>query len=247
VHCGFWGETGRRGVAVSDGTSGRRAANGSSCRIYVVRHGTTRMNLENRYRGRREIPLDGQGWADARRAGERLAAADLSAVYCGPLRRTIDTAYVIAKKAGGVPVYPLPGLVNLDYGAWEGLTSREAMKRDPRAFRLYRDAPELATCPGGEPLADAAERAMMALDAIARQHPGESVAAVTHSVVVRLAVGKMTGRLGPEWRFPLATGSITTVDAVDGTLTVPLRDNAANWMIDLREPQMARTASSFHR
>jgi len=232
---------------VSSGTGGRRAANSSSCRIYVVRHGTTRMNLENRYRGRREIPLDGQGWADARRAGERLAGADLSAVYCGPLRRTIDTAYVIAKKAGGVPVYPLPGLVNLDYGAWEGLTAREAMKRDPRAFRLYRDAPELATCPGGESLADAAERAMMALDAIARQHVGESVAAVTHSVIVRLAVGKMTGRLGPEWRFPLATGSITTVDAVDGALTVPLRDNAANWTVDLREPQIARTASSFQR
>jgi len=88
---------------------------------------------------------------------------------------------------------------------------------------------------------------MMALDAIARQHVGESVAAVTHSVIVRLAVGKMTGRLGPEWRFPLATGSITTVDAVDGALTVPLRDNAANWTVDLREPQIARTASSFQR
>ena len=29
----------------------------SACRIHLVRHGTTRMNLENRYRGRREVPL----------------------------------------------------------------------------------------------------------------------------------------------------------------------------------------------
>ena len=232
---------------MSSGTGGRRAANVSTCRLYLVRHGTTRMNLENRYRGRREVPLDGQGWAEARAAGERLAAADLTAVYCGPLRRTIDTAYVIAKKAGGVPVYPLPGLVNLDYGVWEGLTAREALKRDARAFRLYCEAPELAMCPGGEALADAAERAMLALEAIARQHPGESVVAVTHAVIVRLAVGKMTGRLGPEWRFPLATGSTTVVDAVDGSFTVPLRDNAANWMVDLREPQLAQSASSVPR
>jgi broad specificity phosphatase PhoE len=213
---------------------GDRADKSSACRIHVVRHGTTRLNLENRYRGRREVPLDNQGWSDARFAAERLAGAELAAVYSGPLRRTLDTAYVIAKRAGGIPVYPLPGLVNLDYGAWEGLTAQEATERDPRAFRLYCVAPEMAVCPGGEGLTEAADRVLIALEAIARQHPGQAVAAVTHAAVVRLAVAKITGRMGPGWRISLPTGCITVVEAAEGALSVPLRDNASNWILDLR-------------
>jgi broad specificity phosphatase PhoE len=224
-----------------DGTADR-----SVCRIHLVRHGTTRMNLENRYRGRREVPLDNQGWADARSAAERLAGAELAAVYSGPLRRTLDTGYVIAKRAGAVPVYPLPGLVNLDYGAWEGLTAQEATERDPRAFRLYCEAPEMAVCPGGEGLIDAADRIMIAIEAIARQHPGQSVAAVTHAAMVRLAVATITGRLGPGWRIPLPTGGITVVESSEGALSVPLRDNATNWLLDLRalEPRPAASTRS---
>jgi broad specificity phosphatase PhoE len=216
----------------------------NACRIHLVRHGTTRMNLENRYRGRREVPLDNQGWADARAAGERLLGADLTAVYAGPLRRTLDTAYVIAKRNGGVPVYPLPGLVNLDYGAWEGLTSQEAMERDPRAFRLYREAPELAVCPGGESLLDASDRILIALEAIARQHQGQSVVAVTHAAMVRLAVARITGRLGPDWRIALPTGSITVVESSEGELSVPLRANASTWILDLRGLESRQAAGT---
>jgi broad specificity phosphatase PhoE len=203
------------------------------------------MNLENRYRGRRDVPLDNQGWADARAAGERLAGAELVAVYSGPLRRTLDTAYVIAKRAGGIPVYPLPGLVNLDYGAWEGLTSQEAVDRDPRAFRLYCEAPEMAVCPGGEGLLDASDRVLIALEAIARQHPGQSVAAVTHAALVRLAIARITGRLGPEWRLPLPIGCITVVESTEGGLSVPLRHNASNWILDLRSLE-SRPATGTH-
>jgi hypothetical protein len=35
------------------------------CSLYVVRHGTTTMNVENRYRGRCDVPLDAQGYQDA--------------------------------------------------------------------------------------------------------------------------------------------------------------------------------------
>lgn len=205
-----------------------------ACRIYVIRHGTTRMNVENRYRGRRELPLDEQGWQDARRAAEMLAFAGLTAVYSGPLLRTLDTARVIAEGAGGAPVYPLPGLINLDYGEWEGLTSKEARDLHPSAYRRYTQTPELAVCPGGEALADAAERVVLALESIGRRHPGQSVATVSHAVMVRLAVARVTGRFGPQWRFPLPTGSATVFD-YRGSLSLPLRDNEPNWVVRIPE------------
>jgi len=68
----------------------------ASCRLFVVRHGTTTMNVENRYRGRCDVPLDAQGYQDAVDAARRLSGVGLQAVYCGPLRRTIATAQIIA-------------------------------------------------------------------------------------------------------------------------------------------------------
>src|ERR671928_1658647 len=97
-----------------------RARTLTPCRLYAVRHGTTTMNVENRYRGRRDVPLDAQGWADAVEAARELSPMGLAAVYAGPLRRTINTAQVIADECRIPDVRILHGLVNLDYGEWEG-------------------------------------------------------------------------------------------------------------------------------
>src|SRR3954451_5277907 len=122
------------------------------CTLYLIRHGTTTMNVENRYRGRRDVPLDAQGWADAVEAARELSPMGLAAVYAGPLRRTINTAQVIADECRIPDVRILHGLVNLDYGEWEGMTSEEASMFDPHAFKLYSESPNQAVCPNGERL-----------------------------------------------------------------------------------------------
>ena len=83
--------------------------------LYLVRHGTTTLNVQNRYRGRRDVPLDAQGWADAVDAARALSPLNLTAVYAGPLRRTINTAQVIADECRIPDVRILHGLINLDY------------------------------------------------------------------------------------------------------------------------------------
>src|SRR5438128_11161437 len=70
-----------------------------ACRVYLVRHGTSTMNVENRYRGRRDIPLDAQGYQDAVEAARMLSGSGLSAVYTGPLRPTIATAQIVGDEA----------------------------------------------------------------------------------------------------------------------------------------------------
>src|SRR5437764_13995809 len=109
-----------------------------ACRLYLVRHGTTKLNVQNRYRGRRDIPLDPQGYQDAVDAARRLSRVGLAAVYTGPLRRTIATAQIIADEAGVPDLRIVHGLNNVDYGLWEGLTAQEARRQDPDAFELYR-------------------------------------------------------------------------------------------------------------
>ena len=126
----------------------RRSA--AACRLYLVRHGTTSLTVENRYRGRRDVPLDAQGYRDAVDAARRLDGAGLTSVYTGPLRRTIAAAQIIADEHWVPDLRILQGLNNLDYGAWEGMTPEEAALYDPEAYSLYESSPRIAACPQSE-------------------------------------------------------------------------------------------------
>lgn len=192
------------------------------CRLFLIRHGTTTLNVQNRYRGRRDVPLDAQGYQDAVDAARQLSSVGLSAVYTGPLRRTIATAQIIADEARVPDLRILHGLNNVDYGAWEGLTAEEASMYSPEAFELYRSAPERAVCPAGERLTDAQLRIMEAIELIGSRHPGEIVAAVTHAVMIRLLVLGITGVSGERWRIPVGRGSLTAISIEDGRVSLAM-------------------------
>lgn len=190
------------------------------CTLYLVRHGTTTLNVENRYRGRRDVPLDAQGWADAVDAARQLSSVGLAAVYTGPLRRTINTAQVIADESRIPDVRILHGLVNLDYGEWEGMTTEEAAMFDPAGFERYRSDPQRAACPNGERLPEAQTRMLEAMRLIGNRHGGESVTAVTHAVMIRLALVEILSLPGDKWRVPVGRGSVTKVEVEDGDIRV---------------------------
>ncbi len=189
----------------------------AACQLYLVRHGTTVLNVQNRYRGRRDIPLDAQGYQDAVDAARRLSSVGLTAVYTSPLRRAIATAQIIADAAGVPDLRILHGLNNLDYGVWEGMTAEEAAAYDPEAFALYRVSPDEAACPQGERLLDAQRRMIAAVELIGSRHPGEAVAAVTHAVMIRLTLVALNGVQGESWRRSVGRGSVTEFH-VDGAI-----------------------------
>ena len=190
------------------------------CQLFVVRHGTTTMNVQNRYRGRADVPLDAQGYQDAVDAARQLSTAGLSAVYCGPLRRTIATAQIVADEARVPDLRILHGLNNVDYGVWEGMTSAEASVYDPEAFELYRTSPSRAACPSGERLTNAQTRMVEALQLLGSRHAGETIVAVTHAVMIRLAVARLTGVEGEGWRIPVGRGSLTRFEVRDGEISL---------------------------
>ena len=188
------------------------------CRLYLVRHGTTTLNEQNRYRGRRDIPLDGTGYQDALATASQLSRARLTAVYTSPLRRAVTAAQIIADEARVPDLRILHGLNNVDYGAWEGMTALEAAAFDPEAFELYRTSPSRAACPLGERLSDAQQRMIDAVELISSRHAGETVAAVTHAVMVRLLMAWITGTEDERWRRRAARGPVTEFHLANGTI-----------------------------
>ena len=174
--------------------------------VHLVRHGTTLLNRATRYRGRRDVPLDAGGWQDAWAAAAQLGTVGLSAIYSSPCRRARDTARVVADATDLAKVHDLPGLLNLDYGAWEGLTSDEAAEAHPSAYREYQLLEPGAVCPAGEALEDAAQRIVLSMRMIALLHPGQTVAAVSHAAMLRLLIAQVGDAPRSEWRHNLPNG-----------------------------------------
>lgn len=168
--------------------------------ILLVRHGQTAWNLGEtdpaapiRFRGRADIPLSEVGREEVAALARRIAAEYKPvAVYSSPLRRARETAEAVAD-ATDCAICPAPGLVDVAYGAWQGLTAEEAEARDPEAFRRWRAAADDAAVPGGERLRDVAERAWRELEIIADSHEGASVVAVSHDVPCALLLVRMLG------------------------------------------------------
>jgi broad specificity phosphatase PhoE len=216
-----------------DETSPAPAARPRACRIHLVRHGQTIMNAQVRFRGRLDVPLNEVGRAEAQEAARALVGAGLVAVYTSPLGRAREVAEAIAVRNGVGGVREQADLINLDYGTWEGLTKEESAAVDPVAWAAYTRDPEAAVCPEGEAVCDAADRVVAALRAIGRDHAGQSVAAVSHGVMLRLAVLRVAGASGAEWQFAMPTGKaivfevggdeITLVSEIDRSKSDPVK------------------------
>ena len=155
--------------------------------LYLLRHGATLANQERPYRlqGRRsDLPLEPIGLEQARRAAKALAKVQLTALYSSPARRAIETAREIGRTRRLEPT-PLEFLTEADVGFWEGLTWSEIEKSDPEGHRRFMTDPGTAPYPGGESFLDVQNRLLPAMETLARQHKGESIAVVGHNVVNR--------------------------------------------------------------
>lgn len=168
--------------------------------VLLARHGQTDWNRGEtdpagtvRFRGRADIPLSDAGQEEVSALAGRIAAEySPVSIYSSPLRRASQTAEAIAA-ATNVPIYPVPGLADVDYGAWQGLTAAEAAARDPEAYRAWSAGSAAAAPPGGESLAEVGERAWQELRKITIPHPDAAVVAVSHDVVCALLLARALG------------------------------------------------------
>ena len=155
-------------------------------RIILVRHGHVDWLAPERFRGRAELPLSSLGRRQAQAVAGYIAASwKPEAVYTSPLGRCRETAAAIAALLHLEP-QPVDGLVDIDYGEWQGLTRQQAKERWPDETELWFRAPHLAAIPGGETLAAVLSRTSAAVQDALRHHPDETVVLVGHDSVNRV-------------------------------------------------------------
>jgi broad specificity phosphatase PhoE len=191
--------------------------------MHLVRHGATEVNLARppRLQGRRnDPPLAEAGRAQAAAAAEVLAREPLAAIYASPLRRAAETAAAIAAPHG-LPVEPLAAVVECDVGRWEGLTWDEVRAQDAAAVERFLADPAANRYAGGESHADVLARALPAVQSLLAEHEGQSVAVVTHHIVIRCLVAHVLGLPLAEARaIKQSPGGITILRWRSGELSL---------------------------
>ena len=150
------------------------------------RHGQTIWNVERRFQGQTDIPLDDTGEAQAEYAARRLATLRPDVIFSSDLTRAAGTAAPLAKLTG-LAVILDKDLRERSGGSWEGLTDREIAERYPAERASWNP-------PDGEPTTAVADRVAGALRRVADNvADGGLAVVVSHGAALRLGMARILG------------------------------------------------------
>ena len=150
------------------------------------RHGQTIWNVERRFQGQTDIPLDETGEAQADYAARRLATLRPDAIVSSDLIRAQSTAAPLARLTG-LAVTLDKDLRERFGGDWEGLNDEEIAERYPAERATWNP-------PNGESTVAVADRVRAALDRTAASLAGGQLAVVvSHGAALRLGMERLLG------------------------------------------------------
>ncbi|MCX2731826.1 bifunctional RNase H/acid phosphatase [Saccharopolyspora sp. NFXS83] len=209
--------------------TGWNGALGAPTKLLLVRHGQTAMSVDRRYSGRGDVPLTDLGERQARAAAARLAEMDgvvtadgAAPVLASPLGRTRQTAEAVAAAAGSELTFH-DGLLETDFGSWEGLTFLEAAEKYPELHGSWLGDSTVEP-PGGESLEAVFHRVAAVRDEILARHEGRTVIVVSHVTPIK-ALLRLGLDVGPSlyYRLHLDLASLSIVEFYpDGNASVRL-------------------------
>lgn len=124
--------------------------------LYIARHGETDLNIQDRYQGISDSPLNDRGLQQAAALAAGLPAGIVH-VISSPQKRAYQTASALAE-ARRLPLETMSHFRERDFGIFDGLTPAEVQKRHPdlwerKIVQQWNDAP-----PGGETTRDVVRR-----------------------------------------------------------------------------------------
>jgi broad specificity phosphatase PhoE len=186
-------------------------------RVYLVRHGATRLSAEDRFAGAVGVDLSDEGRWQASRLGDRLRSEQIGAVYSSPLSRAVETARLISQRCGVDETTTRDGLREIAHGHWEGLTRAEVEERFQEEYAEWVADPFTVTPEGGESGVSVLARALPVIREIVTRHPGERVLVVSHKATIRLILSSLLGfdARGYRDRLDQAPASLNILDFKD--------------------------------
>lgn len=166
-------------------------------KLYIVRHGQTEWNVQEKFQGQLNSPLTEEGKVKIRKTATELADIEFEAVYTSKLGRTVGTAEIILESNNiekrkndneKLKLQKLSELNEIYFGEWQGMTFAEIFVKFPEeAHNYFYDVKNY--CAGnvkGEELQDGLKRFLRGLNKIVEENNSGNVLVVTHGTVLEL-------------------------------------------------------------
>jgi probable phosphoglycerate mutase len=157
-----------------------------------VRHGATVLSAEDRFAGATDVDLSDEGRRQVQALAARLADDHIAAVYASPMRRTVETASMLARPFELAPVL-CDGLREINHGRWEARTRAEVEAAFQEEYAAWEMDPLTFAPEGGESGLMVLARALPVIREIVMRHAGQNVVVVSHKATIRLIISSFLG------------------------------------------------------
>jgi alpha-ribazole phosphatase len=159
--------------------------------IYLLRHGMVEESGQRRFIGQSDTPLAEKGRQQARELHGLLDAVEFEAIYCSDLRRSKETARIIAGNTQ-VPIHVISEFREIFLGQWEGLSMEFVRSRFPEQWRRRGENIADYPPPEGESFRELQNRVVPAFEAVAGQLRGHGLI-IAHAGVNRVILSHLLG------------------------------------------------------
>lgn len=192
--------------------------------IYLIRHGETDWNAQERFQGHTDIPLNDNGRSQARQLIAVCRHHKIEAILSSDLSRALETAQIIATQLE-IRVFQDAGLREAHLGKAQGLThaaiENEFGKSLTDRWRSSHLTDADISYPGGESGNAIMQRSFAAILKFLTTYPYNRIAVTTHGGVIRRIMQKLLPAGSPP--VPIPNGVIHPLhfDPEQGTFIIP--------------------------
>lgn len=155
--------------------------------IFLVRHGETEWNLQQKLQGNQDSPLTPNGIQQAQEAKAALEPYSIDHAYVSPLQRARDTMTIVLEERSLAPIVS-KNLREIHLGPWEGKTRKETASTHPDQYLAFWEKPNLFNLPGAETFQQLQHRMIQELETIFVKHEGYNILVVSHWIAIKVVL-----------------------------------------------------------
>ena len=203
-------------------------------RLYIIRHGETRLNALGCLQGWTDEPLNQNGKDLAIITGEALKDIPFDLVITSPLKRARETGELAVSASEKnwerkIPIIEDRRIMELNWGCWEGLGCLESNFEvpDPNYNTFYTDSFHYQGSPDGDSITDLMKRtADFFNELIANpEYQDKTILIATHGCALRAMLNPLYKDKNSFWQEHVPYNcAVTIIDVKDGQAKIVAKD-----------------------
>ncbi|KGM99183.1 alpha-ribazole phosphatase [Clostridium botulinum] len=184
--------------------------------LYLARHGESELNVTGVYFGATNCPLTQKGKNQCIELREKLSDVKFDVIITSPLIRAFHSSELISNVLRE-DIIVMNGLMELDFGAWEGMHYKDIEEKYSSQWELWIKAWVNASPPNGESFKDFYTRVKISLENILSKYKDKKILVVCHQGTLRVIASILLDmNINGYWRFAFDYGKYSLFEITDG-------------------------------